>query len=135
VIYLDSSALLKFVIQEAESEVLRAWLDGRSEPAVSSELAKVEVILAARRVLPGALPVARAVIAAIDLLPLSGAVVDLAAGTEQQLRSCDALHLASAVLLGDELTDFVTYDHRLATAARTARLHVSSPGATSSMLQ
>ncbi len=87
------------------------------------------VTVAARRIEPAALPAARAAIAGIDLVPLSGAVVNLAAETEQKLRSPDALHLASAVLLGDELTHFVTYDHRLAAAAEANRLTVTAPGA------
>jgi predicted nucleic acid-binding protein len=118
VIYLDSSAILKLVFQEAETVPPRGWLDANAEHVVSSELAKVEVTVAARRIEPAALPAARAAITGIDLVPLSGAVVNLAAETEQKPRSLDALHLASAVLLGDELTHFVTYDHRLASAVR-----------------
>ena len=47
---------------------------------------------------------------------------------DPQLRTLAALHLASALLLGDALTAFVAYDHRLAEAARTAGLVVAAPG-------
>jgi len=43
------------------------------------------------------------------------------------LRSLDAIHLASALTLGDELDAFVTYDARQADAARAAGLTVESP--------
>ncbi|WP_026455093.1 type II toxin-antitoxin system VapC family toxin [Saccharomonospora iraqiensis] len=127
-IYLDSSALLKLVVREAETDALRAWLGDHTDPPCSSELAKVEVTVATRRVAPDLLPTARAAIAGLDLLPLSSATITLASETEQQLRSLDALHLASALLLGDELTRFVTYDHRLASAAEAVRLTTTAPG-------
>jgi len=44
------------------------------------------------------------------------------------LRSLDAIHQASALAIGEELTEIVTYDLRLAAAARIARLEVRSPG-------
>jgi predicted nucleic acid-binding protein len=44
------------------------------------------------------------------------------------LRSLDAIHLASALELGDELDAFVTYDARQADAARELGLSVVSPG-------
>jgi uncharacterized protein len=76
---------------------------------VSSELGRVEVFRAARRVGDRALTEARAVSA--TLLPI-----------------LDALHLASAVLLSDELTVFIACDQRITSAARTAGLVVATPG-------
>ncbi|CAN5879754.1 type II toxin-antitoxin system VapC family toxin [soil metagenome] len=129
-IYLDSSALMKLVRPEEETAALGEWLRGRPDrPVVSSELGRVEVLRAARRV-GGQVPAeARAVVADLDLIPLDRAVQDLACDiADPPLRTLDALHLASAVLLRDELTAFIAYDHRLTAAAKTAGLLVVTPG-------
>lgn len=129
-IYLDSSALLKLLFQEDESDALQDWLADRSEaPVVSSELAEVEVLRAARRLQESVLADARSLLGHVDLVPLSGSVVDLASDMEDvSLRSLDALHLASALMLGTELQAFVTYDGRLLDAAETAGLPIQQPG-------
>jgi predicted nucleic acid-binding protein len=131
VIYLDSSALLKLVYEESESAALADWLAAHAAvPVVSSELAKVEVTRACRRIDPRALPEARSLLAGLDLVPLSGAVIDHAAdvgGTA--LRSLDALHLASAISIQAELSAFVAYDRRLAEAASAIGLGATAPGA------
>ena len=129
-IYLDSSALMKLVRQEDETAALREWLSVRPEqPVVTSELGRVEVLRAARRVGGQVSTEARAVVGDLDLVPLDRAVQDLAGDIANPLvRTLDALHLASAVLLSEELTAFIAYDHRLATAAQVAGLVVATPG-------
>jgi len=125
-IYLDSSALLKLVREERESDALDRWLSARADtPVVSSELAKVEVIRASRRMGPDALPAARALLAGLDLIPLSSDVLDEAAdlGGEQP-RSLDAVHLASALSIRADLTACIAFDHRLAAAASAAGLQL-----------
>jgi predicted nucleic acid-binding protein len=130
VIYLDSSALMKLVRREAETDALCKWLGlHREQPVVSSELGRVEVLRAARRAGDPALSEARAVVGDLDLIPLDRAVQDIACDVgDRSLRTLDALHLASALLLGDALTAFVAYDHRLADAARAAGLVSTAPG-------
>jgi len=130
VIYLDSSALMKLVRQEGETPALGAWLARRTDQEmVSSELARVEVLGAARRVGGPAMAEARAVVADLDLIRLDHAVQDIACDIgDPALRTLDALHLASALLLAEELTAFVAYDHRLTDAARAAGLTVATPG-------
>lgn len=130
-IYLDSSALLKLIFDEAESAALADWLG--SEPAVgalvSSELARIEVLRGCRRVDPATLPAARSLLAGVDLIPISRDVVDHAAEIEGTLlRSLDAIHLASAAGVRAALATFVTYDHRLGEAAAAAGLAVTAPG-------
>ncbi len=129
-IYLDSSALMKLVRQEDETEALRSWLEARPEqPAVTSELGRVEVLRAARRVGGQVMIESRAVVGDLDLVPLHRAVQDVACELgDPLLRTLDALHLASALLLGDELTAFIAYDQRLVEAAKAAGLRVSAPG-------
>ena len=128
-IYLDSSALMKLVRQEAETDALRDWLASQSElPVITSELGRVEVLRAARRAGSQALTEARAVMGDVDLVPLDRGVQDLACEIgDPPLRTLDTLHLASALLLRDEVTAFVAYDGRLATAARAAGLPTTSP--------
>lgn len=57
-------------------------------------------------------------------------VRDDAARLPGRLRSLDAVHVASAALLGSELIALVTYDQRMADAARSAGLPVTMPGLT-----
>jgi len=130
VIYLDSSALMKLVRQDDETEALRNWLEVRPElPAVTSELGRVEVLRAARRLGGQVMVEARAVVGDLDLVPLDRAVQDVACELgDPLLPTLAALHLASALLLGDELTGFVAYDQRLVEAAKAAGLRVSVPG-------
>ena len=130
-IYLDSSALLKLLHEETESETLADWLAAHAEtPIVSSELAKLEVIRACRRINPATLPEATALLAGLDLIPISGSAIDDAANAEgTTLRSLDAIHLASALSIEAELSAFVAYDHRLAEAASSAGLELHAPGA------
>lgn len=129
-IYLDSSALMKLVRLEDETEALREWLELRPEqPVATSELGRVEVLRAARRIGGSALAEAHAVVADLDLVSLDRAVQDVACDIDDPvLRTLDALHLASALLLGDGLTTLIAYDHRLVDAARAAGLVVATPG-------
>ncbi len=133
-IYLDSSALLKLLFEEPESAGLARWISERAAtPAVSSELAQVEVMRASRRLNPAALPAARALLSQLDLIPLTGGVIDEAAALgeplgEPLLRSLDALHLASALSLGADLSAFLAYDNRLVAAAQDLGLAPLRPG-------
>lgn len=129
-IYLDSSALLKLLHEEPESAALADWLTRQAgSPLLSSELAGVEVIRACRRINPDALPEARAMLAGMDLIPLAGAVIARAGDVgETTLRSLDAIHLASALSIRDDLSAFIAYDHRLSEAASAAGLELLAPG-------
>jgi len=130
VIYLDSSALVKLAIVEPETTALSTWLGERTaEVRVSSDLARVEVPRAVLRRQPAALPQAQQVIARLLKLRMSRAVLSEAAALHPaQLRSLDAIHIASALRLGARLTSMVCYDERLGEAARTAGLAVDAPG-------
>lgn len=128
-IYLDSSSLLKLVVEERESAALEAWLSVRSDvPVVSSELARVEVLRGCRRVNADALPQARALLAGLDLVRLSTDVLDSAADVgDNTLRTLDAIHLASALSIREHLSAFVAYDQRLLHAASAVGLHPTRP--------
>lgn len=126
-IYLDSSAIVKLVVRESESRALRVYLRRRA-PYVSSALARTEVL---RAMLPlGAAAGLRAddVLRRIELIRVGTEVLSHA-GTllPANLRSLDAIHLATALLLGRALRAVVTYDARMASAARTLMLPVAAP--------
>ncbi len=129
-IYLDSSALVKLVREEAESAALGTWLSARAPTSLlSSELAAVEVVRMCRRWDDRALPAARGLLTGLDLIRLSRDVVTAAAElADPLLRTLDALHLASALTIGPALVAFVAYDERLRRAADTAGLTCVTPG-------
>lgn len=126
-VYLDSSALVKLAVQEPESAALRKHL-GRRHDWVSSALATTEVL---RAVLPGgeaAISSARGVLARCDLIRVNNRVLaDAGLLMPYELRSLDAIHLASAGRLGGDLAELITYDERMAAAARTVGHRVSAP--------
>ncbi len=128
-IYVDASALVKLVFDEAESEALERWISGRADIGkVTSELSTIEVLRTCRRLDETTLAAARGLLAGLDLVPIVGPIVEQAAVVGQaELRSLDAIHLASALSIGPDLTAFVTYDSRLAQAAEVSRLAVVAP--------
>ena len=128
-IQLDSSALVKLVLTERESDALESWLSARPElTLVASDLVRVEVVRAVARLEPDAVPTARALLAGLHLVPVTTDLLDLAAGTgPPSLRSLDAVHLATAVVLGPELEALVVYDDRLAEAGARMALPVVQP--------
>lgn len=125
--YLDSSAIVKLVIAEPESRALRTHLR-RRRPLVSSALARTEVL---RALLPAgeiALSRGREALRRLDLIRISDRVIDAAGVLEPaQVRSLDAIHLATAQLLGEDLRQVITYDDRMADAARSLGLKTTSP--------
>jgi predicted nucleic acid-binding protein len=129
-VYLDTSALAKLVIRERETGPLRRWLGRRPDPVATSDLARTELLRATRRAAPDRMPQARAVLASVDLIRVSTEICESAAMIEPKaLRSLDAVHLASALALGDDLDVVVCYDQRLIDASVALGLRTASPGA------
>ena len=131
-IYLDAAAIIKLVRVEAESAALVNWLSARShEPIIASALVEVEVPRALRRDQPGVLSGVASVLGRLHRVEINAAVRATAgAFAEPTLRSLDAIHLATAGFMTDSgkaITAFVTYDRRLAEAARQAALPVEAP--------
>ena len=128
-LYVDSSGLVKLVVAEPETPALMAMLSQHPN-LVSSAVAAVEVIRAARRASTSQAVVARAreVVRAVHLLAVDARVLDHAAELEPPgLRTLDAIHLASALSVRDDLEAMVVYDERLAAAAEAAGLKVLAP--------
>jgi predicted nucleic acid-binding protein len=128
-IYLDSSALVKLAVTEPESAALRRWLADRPNLVrVSSSLIRVEVPRAVWRSDPTALPESYQVIRRTAEVRLVDEVLSKAARARPvTLCAINAIHLASALSLRQELTTFVAYDKRLLAAAREAGLPTASP--------
>jgi uncharacterized protein len=127
VVYLDSSALVKLVIEEPESQALVAYL-GDHPTRTSSALARVEVTRAVRPQGSRAITRARQLLARIAMLRLDDTLLDAAAALEaDHLRSLDAIHIASAQTVADGLAAVVTYDRRMAEAASGIGLTVTAP--------
>lgn len=125
--YLDSSALVKLVVEEPETEALGRTLEAWPELA-TSRLARVEVPRALAAKGGAAVEAGREVIDALLLVPLDDVVLDLAAALGPPvLRSLDAVHLASAISLGDDLGVLITYEERMLAAAGPVGVVVLAP--------
>jgi predicted nucleic acid-binding protein len=125
--YLDSSAIVKLAVREAESLALRRYLR-RRRPLVTSSLSRTEVM---RALLPGgedAVAAGRKALTRLDLVRINNRVLDEAATLLPiQIRSLDAIHLATAGQLGQDLGALVTYDDRMAEAAKHIGHRVVAP--------
>lgn len=126
-IYVDSSAIVKLAVREPESAALRLYLR-RRRPLVSSALSRAEVL---RALLPAgeeAVARGRSVLRRFDLVRLNDRVLNSAGLLlPTGLRTLDAIHLATARQLGDEVRTLVTYDGRMAEAARQLDYRIVSP--------
>lgn len=125
--YLDSSAIVKLAVREPETDALRRHLR-RRRTLITSALARTEVL---RALLPGgegAVAAGQRVLSRIDLVRVSDQVLG-GAGVllPLELRSLDAIHLVTAGRIGGDLGEIVTYDQRMALAARQMGYRVSSP--------
>ncbi len=126
--YLNTSAFLKLVVEEDHSPALRRWAEANEEGLFSSGLMRVEALRSARRHSPAALAATRDRLDAIALLHVASAAYELVAELDPAiLRTLDALHLAVALGLGNELEGVATYDHRLASAASLYGITVAAP--------
>lgn len=127
--YLDSSAIVKLLIEEAETYELRKLLASYPE-RVSSKLARVEVLRTVRRRDPSRQPLARALLDRIALVDIDGPILDGAASLEpDSVRALDAIHLATALNFISDDPIFVSYDRVQIKAAEGMGLQVVCPGA------
>jgi predicted nucleic acid-binding protein len=129
VVYLDSSAIVKLVLRESESDELTVFLEDRPQ-RVSCALARVEVSRAVRPHGDAAVLRARGILHRLFLLRLDDGLLEDAGNLEPLLLRClDAIHLAAARSVRDSINEFVTYDVKLAEAAKHWGFTVIAPGA------
>jgi predicted nucleic acid-binding protein len=125
--YLDSSAIVKLAVREPESLALRRYLR-RRQPLISSALARTEVLRALLPTGDEAVTRGRTVLQHIDLVRVNDRILN-AAGVLRppELRALDAIHLATAEELGNELSALVTYDDRMVNAAKQMGYRIVQP--------
>jgi len=126
--YLDTSAAVKLVVAEAESGSLLTWLASAECDVVSCDLLRTELLRVTRKGAPNQMRRAREVLESVTLLTMPTAMFERAAELEPEgLRSLDALHLAAALELGDDLEGLITDDDHLQAAADHHGLAVMAP--------
>lgn len=125
--YLDSSALVKLIVTESETDSLVAHL-ADAGLMTSSSLAEVEVVRAVRKDGAELVADARRALEEIGLIALDERLLRAAADlADDALRTLDAIHVAAAQTLGDDLAELITYDRRMTDAARALGLPVVAP--------
>jgi len=132
VIYLETSALVKLIRIETESDTLIRWLDERTEMRwITSTLTEVELPRAIRAAAPEGLAAVPTLLARLDRFEINEVIRSTAASyPNPTLRSLDAIHLATAQVAASvaPLTALVTYDNRLTQAAMDLAVSVTAPG-------
>jgi hypothetical protein len=126
VLYLDTSAAAKLLVEEAESGALGELLRSAGTSLVTSRVGVVELRRVGRRSGAGA-DRADALSATLVVVELDETVERHAVERNLDLRALDAIHLATALAAGDSLDGFVCYDAHLAAAAESVGLTVLAP--------
>jgi predicted nucleic acid-binding protein len=128
-LYMDTSALVKLVVAEDESEPLKSFLRERAGDGLfSAALTRTELIRAVAPNGAQAIADARNLLNSVDTVVLTRQLLD-GAGIVQplRLRSLDAIHLVAAQRAGDALRAVVTYDARMLSAAADLGMITESP--------
>lgn len=124
--YLDTSAALKLVLEERESEALAQEIDREQPDLVAGWLLETEMRRVAQRLGVPTMDVISDFLGGVSLYEMPGSIFREAGVLPgRTLRSLDALHLATAIRIGVDLV--VTYDARMAESARALGLLVSAP--------
>jgi len=124
--YLDTSAFLKLITAENESVAMREWCSTH-DSIWSSQLLRTEAIRAASRLGISSDDVETALETVSLITPSVATFYSAGHLMPHTLRSLDALHLATALEIGDDLEGVVAYDERLISASREASLVVVTP--------
>ena len=126
-IYADSSALVKLIIEEDESEALRRAIEEAGVGLLTSQIAEIEVARAVKVANPDQLGECERLLASCTRVRVSESIVRRATIlASARLRTLDAIHLATA--LRADVATMLVYDERLGTAAGAAGLTVLRPG-------
>lgn len=127
-IYADTSALVKLIIQEPESEALRKWLGEHEVRLITCELTRTELLRAVRRLNERWIADVRRLLSGVAVLSIErAAYYEAGLIAPAELRTLDALHLSAALLLGEQLDGMLCYDNRLSDAAENMGITVFRP--------
>lgn len=126
--YIDSSAILKLIFIEKETPELDKVM---SERMVTSAITRVEVKRTVNRINPGKISVADDVLGQIESIKLEQKILNFAEAFNENvtLRTLDAIHVASALILSESVKGLITYDKQMAANAKKMGINVLSPGA------
>ena len=127
-IYLDASALVTYVLERPNFAELHEFLDSRPGiPMATSTVGLIETVRNCDRM--GTYPnLMGQLLRDYDEVEITSEIRDRAAGLPGRLKALDAIHVATAEALGEDLVSFVTYDRAMASVARSQGLPVASPG-------
>jgi predicted nucleic acid-binding protein len=124
--YLDASAFIKLVLDEPESQAFERAIAPLQW--TSSAILEVEATLGVRRRQPALVDAVRTLLGSVRMIDIDADIRRAAADlSDPGLRSLDAVHLATALSLGERCGAFFAYDERLISAARDHGLTVTVP--------
>ena len=124
----DSSAIVKLIVNEPKSQSFSTWLKNCKHDLFVSEIAHTEVARAIARVDANLQSHLKNVLERFGTIRVSSQILTIAGVlTPTNLRTLDAIHLASCLILGDDLKGFVTYDSAQADAASHNGITVIAP--------
>jgi len=125
-IYIDSSAILKLIFKEAESEAIVSISRARF---ITSEISRVEVTRAVLRYEPKGLKMAEQVLKNINFVKIDSQTLVQAERLPERIniRALDAIHIAVASKMGLRINSVLTYDKQMAKAAKELGFAVLSP--------
>lgn len=128
-LYLDTSAMVKLIVAEEESQSLKSFLSDHADTSLfSAALARTELMRAVAVNGAPAITAARRLLGSVDLVVLTRQLLDDAGLLQPlSLRSLDAIHLVAAQRAGDTLRAVVTYDSRMLSAAADLGIPTVSP--------
>ena len=123
-VYLDSSVALRMILDVPERKRLQSWMQ-EAGTFVSSRLLRTEVIRVLRRedrpLIEGAPLLDR-----IGMLEISRETHTVAESIERHVKTLDALHLATAMLVGEPVR-IATHDQTMKTVATHLGLDITDP--------
>ena len=127
-IYLDASALVTLVTSRPYAGELREFLTQSPEmPMGTSTIGFVETVRTLDRV--GNYPTAlQDLLSDFTEILVTDEIRDAAATLPGSIRTLDAIHIASAQIIGDALAFLVSYDKRMLDVAHSVGIPIAAPG-------
>ena len=123
--YFDASAVVKLVVDEDYGDEMHQLWQDPDVTGVSSALLKQEVLSAVSDRDTRTKQRAQQVLATFGLVAIDDPILELAATLDPSVvQTWDAIHVATALSVGDDLLGVVTYDDCLAHAAASQGLQV-----------
>ncbi|WP_024441616.1 type II toxin-antitoxin system VapC family toxin [Mycobacterium sp. UM_WGJ] len=124
-VYLDTSVALRTILAVPEREHLQSWMRTPATTFLSSRLLRTEVVRTLRRddrPLSDAAPL----LDRVGMLDITRETHTVAESIERHIRTPDALHLATALLIGEVVT-VATHDTTMKEVAEHLGLRVTDP--------